>query len=99
MENQFYSASTGGFYTSEIHGDNIPADAVEITEQQWKDLLDGQSNGKVIMPDANGYPTLQDPPPPPVQAPISLPEKLSAMGIDVAELRALLNSTTLEGNS
>jgi hypothetical protein len=35
-----------------------------------------------------------DPPVPPVEEPIPLPEKLAAMGIDVNELRALLNSTT-----
>ena len=27
----FYSKSTGGFYATEIHGKNIPDDAVEIT--------------------------------------------------------------------
>ena len=60
----FYSKLTGGFYTTEIHGDNSPADAVEITAEQHAALLDGQSQGKVIAADENGYPVLIDPPVP-----------------------------------
>ena len=60
----FYSKSTGGFYTREIHGDNIPADAVEITEAEHAALIEGQSLGKRIVADENGRPILQDPPPP-----------------------------------
>ena len=60
----FYSKSTGGFYTPEIHGDNIPADAVEITEAEHAALLEGQSQGKLIVADESGRPILQDPPPP-----------------------------------
>lgn len=30
-----------GFYSEEIHGENIPADAIEITDEQWLDLLAG----------------------------------------------------------
>ncbi|EFY2854150.1 tail fiber assembly protein, partial [Shigella flexneri] len=32
----FYSASTNGFYSTEFHGTNIPDDAVEISESEWK---------------------------------------------------------------
>ena len=65
MENSvFYSPTTGGFYTAEIHGDNIPADAVEITEAEHAALIEGQSQGKVIVADESGRPILQDPPPP-----------------------------------
>ena len=60
----FYSKSTGGFYDTAIHGDNIPADAVEITEAEHAALLEGQSQGKRIVADESGRPTLQDPPPP-----------------------------------
>jgi hypothetical protein len=59
----FYSATTGGFYTAEIHGDNIPADAVEITAEEHAALLDGQRQGKLITADGDGRPVLQDPPP------------------------------------
>ena len=60
----FYSKSKNGFYSKQIHGNNIPADAVEITNEEHASLLDGQSNGKVITADENGYPVLTDPPKP-----------------------------------
>ena len=60
----FYSKSTGGFYTREIHGDNIPTDAVEITEAKHAAMLESQSQGKRIVADEKGYPVLQDPPQP-----------------------------------
>lgn len=60
----FFSPTTGGFYTREIHGDNIPADAVEITDAYHSGLLAAQSIGKRIEPDASGYPVAVDPPPP-----------------------------------
>jgi len=59
----FYSKYTGGFYSREIHGDNIPADAVEITKAEHTALLAGQAEGKRIVPDADGVPVLQEPPP------------------------------------
>ena len=60
----FYSKTTGGFYTREIHGDNIPHDAVEITIEEHAALMQGQSEGKIISGDADGYPVLADPPKP-----------------------------------
>lgn len=57
-----YSPSTNGFYLPEIHGDNIPVDAVEITEQQYIAFFEGQSAGKHIVADASGNPILIDPP-------------------------------------
>lgn len=50
----FYSKSTGGFYTAEIHGINIPADAVAITPADHAALLAAQSAGKIITGDAAG---------------------------------------------
>lgn len=58
-----YSKSTGGFYSRDINGDNIPEDAVEITAEQHAALLEGQSQGKIISADENGHPILIDPPP------------------------------------
>ncbi|HZJ92201.1 MAG TPA: phage tail assembly chaperone [Thiopseudomonas sp.] len=60
----FYSKQTNGFYSREIHGDNIPEDAVEITPEQHAALLRGQSECKQITADENGYPILQDSPQP-----------------------------------
>lgn len=59
-----YSNSTGGFYTSEIHGAAIPVDAVEITAEAHAALLEGQSQGKSIVADKDGYPVLKSPPEP-----------------------------------
>jgi hypothetical protein len=59
-----YSKSGGGFYHFAIHGDNAPADAVQITDDEYTALLAGQSAGKIIVGDANGRPVLQDLPPP-----------------------------------
>lgn len=59
----FYSKATGGFYTPEIHGANIPADAMEITEPEHAKLLEGQAEGKRIVAGPNGFPELSDPPP------------------------------------
>lgn len=59
----FYSKSTGGFYSREIHGENIPSDAVEITRERHAALMQGQSEGKRIAADENWSPILIDPPP------------------------------------
>ncbi|MDO9235958.1 MAG: hypothetical protein Q7U28_08000 [Aquabacterium sp.] len=60
----FYSKSNNGFYAIEIHGDAIPADAVEITDAEHAALLEGQSQGQRIAADAGGFPVLADPLPP-----------------------------------
>lgn len=31
-----------GFYAPEIHGENIPVNSIEITEEQWQDCLNNQ---------------------------------------------------------
>lgn len=52
----YYSKSTGGFYSPEIHGDRMPSDAAKITTATYNSLLAAQSNGKSIVPDENGNP-------------------------------------------
>ena len=59
-----FSHSTNGFYIEAIHGDSIPADAVEINSDEHTALLDGQSLGKIIVASPGGYPILIDPPMP-----------------------------------
>jgi hypothetical protein len=62
-----YSASAHGFYDSSIHAaEAIPADAKEITIDRHQELLQGQSDGKVIASGADGLPILTSPPPTPV---------------------------------
>ena len=60
----FYSKSKNSFYTSEVHGDNMPPDVIEITYEQWQALLDAQSKGQIIQADANGNPEAVSPPAP-----------------------------------
>lgn len=84
---KFYSQSTGGFYAPEIHN-QIPSDVVEITDQEWLDLLDGQTKGRVIQ-FVNGKPSLVDAPIVPVVE-LTPAEKLAKSGLTVAELKGLL---------
>ena len=60
----FFSKTTNGFYDPEIHGENIPEDAVAITHERHAELLAGQSAGKIISAEKNGNPILTDPPAP-----------------------------------
>lgn len=61
---KYFSASTGGFYDTGFHTpEQIPADAVEITDEQHAALLDGQSAGKIIS-SVDGKPVLKDRPKP-----------------------------------
>lgn len=59
-----YSAANNGFYPSEIHGSNIPDDAIEITAEEYAALMAAQTAGKRIEADANGAPVAVDPPAP-----------------------------------
>lgn len=57
-----YSSSARGFFHVGIHSaDQIPADAVPVTDEEHEALLAGQSAGKQIEPDENGHPVLVDP--------------------------------------
>ena len=53
----FYSHSTGGFYDPTFHTE-IPSDAVEISQEYWRELLDGLSLGKMIVMNDENYPVL-----------------------------------------
>ena len=58
----FYAKSTGGFYKYEIHGDSIPSDAIEITDDDHNALLAAQSAGLHISADDTGLPVAIAPP-------------------------------------
>ena len=60
MSNVFYSRSTGGFYVLEIHGDDVPLDAVKISEELHVELLGKQASGKEIVSDSKGFPIAVD---------------------------------------
>lgn len=53
----YYSAGTGGFYDSRINS-KIPDDAVEISQQRYSELRQGEMNGKNIVPNEQGLPNL-----------------------------------------
>lgn len=57
---KYYSPSTKGFYSEDIHGEEIPEDAVEISEEKWRFLLAGNARGRVIDHDESGSPLLRD---------------------------------------
>lgn len=81
----YYSKQTGGFYIEEIHGADIPADAVEISEAKHREMIDGQSSGKIIGADSKGNPVLQDAPE---------PESLTREQIEAMRLRAYADPLT-----
>lgn len=76
----FYSATTRGFYTPEIHI-TIPPDAVEITAGQYAALMQGQSEGQVIGEDEKGFPVLL------VPAPLTLAEEVAVLKRALAAYR------------
>ena len=58
-----YSKSTKGFYDTTIHGDAIPSDAVEVSDDYYNELMAGQASNKRIEADNKGIPRLVDAPP------------------------------------
>ncbi|MCK7154672.1 tail fiber assembly protein [Enterobacter kobei] len=58
-ENGFYPESMKALY--ENSHDGWPEDAVEISEELYNSLLEGQSRGKVIASGHDGKPLLSDP--------------------------------------
>ncbi|PUE21870.1 hypothetical protein B9Z43_01435 [Limnohabitans sp. MMS-10A-192] len=59
----YFSASNSGFYRKDIHGDAIPADAVEITEARHQEMMAGQAKGLIISSGLDGHPILVEPTP------------------------------------
>ena len=64
MNNRFYSKSTGCTYLEYIHGDQIPVDAVPITESRYLEVIANPELGKIRSHDSEGLPVLIDPPSP-----------------------------------
>lgn len=92
---KYYSNETNGFYDSEINGDDIPQDAVEITDEKWMELLNGQSGGKIISADDNGYPVLMDPPPLTLEQHVAIAESQKQALIAEASQKTQLWQTQL----
>lgn len=60
----YYSKTTAGFYDPDINVNNMPPDAVEITDAEYEALFDMQTGGMLIAPDAAGKPCLVNRAPP-----------------------------------
>lgn len=59
----FFSPSMCGAYRPEIHGADMPADVVEVSESVWQSLLDELSTSpKKMSSRPDGQPVLIDPP-------------------------------------
>lgn len=68
----FYSDQTGF----------VPAIAVEISDEQYNAAMEGQSQGKVIQADKNGYPIVVDPPKPTKEQTIVVYEAAAQSNLD-----------------
>lgn len=54
----FWSATLTGFCDSDLFGDALPLDAVELPESLHSELLTGQAEGRAIIVGPDGLPTL-----------------------------------------
>lgn len=63
----FFCPSSTSFYDDDIYGDQLPQDAIEITEDLRQQLLEAQSAGKQIVADENGQPVATDRPGPTIE--------------------------------
>ena len=57
----FYDKKTNGFYIDGIH--EIPNGSIELTDETYRTLLNGQSSGKQILANKQGVPVLIEPQP------------------------------------
>jgi len=64
----FYSPATGGFYLEGMHED-IPEDAIALSEAEWTALVDGLAQGASIISTGAGTLSLQMPAPDPDSVP------------------------------
>ncbi|MBB2427420.1 tail fiber assembly protein [Escherichia sp. 12.2612] len=62
----YFSPSTNGFYHSDLQNDyenagTWPGDLQKITDEEYQRLLQGQTDGFIIVSGENGYPVLKEP--------------------------------------
>lgn len=84
--NYYFSKAELGFYCDEVN-ESIPADAVEISEEFYFSLLEGQSTGKVIGSNVEGIPFLTDPPEPTTEELVVLAEETRTVLMKEANAR------------
>ena len=81
-----YSKLENGFYNPKIHAGSIPADAVEISDSLYHDLLMAQEAGAIITSDENCYPISVNEEMDPVDAAFSKLNDLQATAVAQIEL-------------
>lgn len=64
-----YRASTGGFYCDELEAEyrkagTWPGFFVRVSDEDYRNLMEGVSQGKIIVPNKQCYPVLQERPAP-----------------------------------
>ncbi|MBM1021545.1 phage tail protein [Enterobacter sp. A11] len=64
-----YRASTGGFYCDELEAEyrkagTWPGFFVRVSDDDYRNLMEGVSQGKIIVPNKQCYPVLQEHPAP-----------------------------------
>lgn len=60
MNTYFYSPATKGLYSSAISGDNLPPDAIELSDDEWASLRDGLAAQKIVAIGDDGRPKLAE---------------------------------------
>lgn len=100
-ETYYYSATTGGFYAEsnreqfEHSPSGWPDDALEVSNEKYEYLFAGQAQGKCIVPDENGAPTLSDPPAPTKEQLIATSEAEKSQRLAVAQTTITVWQTKL----
>ena len=51
---KLFSPSTKGFYLRSVHGESIPSDAVELSDDEYSELIAAPESGKRVDVDASG---------------------------------------------
>jgi hypothetical protein len=95
---KFYSPSTRGFYFKDFHK-SIPGDAVEITDEEWQDLLNHQLKGKEIAMGIHGRPVAADHKPTPEGLKLMRDRLLSASDWLVSRHRDELEVGWMDGTT
>ena len=60
----YYSATTNSAYDNPQHYQDFPADAVEITDESYRQCFTERPSDKIVVPGPYGYPELADRPGP-----------------------------------
>ena len=87
----FYSKATSGFYNTQIHA-AMPADVVELTDDQYHDLLTEQASGKRIQADVDGMPVAVAMPVEPSPTPGSITMRQARLALLSAGLLDAVNT-------